>query len=140
MKKVAVCAVIMVLCIIATVLLRKPMDNAELNYTEVKVRVVSSETHQKTIRTQSSTSYQTTYEVTVLYNGKEYDLKNVHDSYSYREGKDVTAYLSNGKLYANIEGVRNASPAGIAYSAALLGSFGMFIVTMLMLARTGQKK
>lgn len=140
MKKVAVCAVIMVLCIIATVLLRKPMDNADLDYQEVTVRVVSSETRERTVKTQYSTSHQTIYDVRVLYEGKEYDLKNAHNTYSYPKGKDVTAYLSNGKLYANIEGVRSGSPAGIAYSAALLASFGMFIVTMLMLAKAGQKK
>lgn len=140
MKRVAVCAVIMVLCIIATVLLRKPMENADLDYKEVTVFVVSSETRNTTVRTQYSSSHLTTHDVRVLYEGKEYELKNAHDTYSYREGTSVTAYLSNGKLYANIEGVRNGSPAGIAYFAALFGSFGMFIATMLMLAKTGQKK
>ena len=38
MKKVWICGIITVLCIIATVLLRKPMDNAELDYQEVQVR------------------------------------------------------------------------------------------------------
>ena len=106
MKKVWICGIITVLCIIATVLLRKPMDNAELDYQEVQVRVVSSESK----------------------------------SYSYLEGRDVTAYLYNGKLYANEEGVRSASTEGIAYSVALIASFGMFVATMVMLSKSGQKK
>ena len=140
MKKVWICGIITVLCIIATVLLRKPMDNAELDYQEVQVRVVSSESKERTVRTQYSTSRQTVYEVIVRYEGKEYELKNVHNSYSYLEGRDVTAYLYNCKLYANEEGVRSASTEGIAYSVALIASFGMFVATMVMLSKSGQKK
>lgn len=116
------------------------MDNAELDYQEVQVRVVSSESKERTVRTQYSTSRQTVYEVIVRYEGKEYELKNVHNSYSYLEGRDVTAYLYNGKLYANEEGVRSASTEGIAYSVALIASFGMFVATMVMLSKSGQKK
>ena len=140
MKKVWICGIITVLYIIATVLLRKPMDNAELDYQEVQVRVVSSESRERTVRTQYSTSRQTVYEVIVRYEGKEYELKNVHNSYSYLEGRDVTAYLYNGKLYANEEGVRSASTEGIAYSVELSASCGMFVATMVMLSKSGQKK
>ena len=43
MKKVIVCGVLTVLCIVATVLLRGPMGNADLEYTEVEATVISSE-------------------------------------------------------------------------------------------------
>lgn len=140
MKKVIICGIITVLFIIAAVILRKPMDNAELDYTEVKVQVVSSETKEKVVKTKYSRTNVTEYKVVVRYNGENYDLHNAHNSYSYRKGSTVTAYLSNGKLYANIEGVRSASPMGIAYGAALLGSFGMFIVTMVVLSKSGRRR
>ena len=140
MKKVIVCGIITVLFIIATVILRKPMDNAKLDYSEVKVQVVSSETKEKVVKTRYSRTNLTEHEVVVRYNGEKYDLHNAHNSYSYREGSTVTAYLSNGKLYANVEGVRNASPMGIAYFVALLGSFGMFIITMVVLSKSGRKR
>ena len=41
MKKVIVCGVLTVLCIVATVLLRGPMGNADLEYTEVEYRVLT---------------------------------------------------------------------------------------------------
>ena len=43
MKKVWVFGIITVICIVAAVLLRGPMSNADVEYTEVKVQVVSSE-------------------------------------------------------------------------------------------------
>ncbi|MDE7297395.1 MAG: penicillin-binding protein [Lachnospiraceae bacterium] len=139
MKKVYICLGVMVLFIVAAVLIKKPADDAKLDYKEVKARVVSSEAKQKRIKTKYSTTYQTVYEVVVSYNGKEYDLKNAHNSYSYRKGSEVTVYLAYGKLYANIEGVRNASPLGIAHSVAIFGAFAMFILSMLLLAKVGQK-
>lgn len=140
MKKVWICGVLTVLCIVAAVFLRISMSNAELDYEEVKAMVLSSATQQTTVRTRYSESSMSTHKIRVMYEGKEYDLKNAHNSYSYREGSMVTAYLSNGKLYANEEGVRNASPAGIAYFAALFGSIGMFIITMVVMTKAGNKR
>ena len=82
----------------------------------------------------------TTYKIVVSYNGKNYDLKNAHDSYSYRQGSTVTAYLSNDKMYANVEGVQNSTPAAIAYFAALIGSIVMFFVTICLWANVAQQK
>lgn len=140
MKKVWVCGIITIICIVATVLLRGPMANADVEYTEVKVQVVSSETKETTIKVGNSHSEMTTYEIVVSYNGKNYDLKNAHDSYSYRQGSTVTAYLSNGKMYANVEGVQNSTPAATAYFAALIGSFVMFFVTICLWANVAQQK
>lgn len=140
MKKVCACLVLMVLCIIAAVLLRKPMDEAEADYTVVKARVVSSEEKTKRVKSGGTSSNITTYEVIVRYDGQEYELKNAHNAYSYRTGAETEAYLYNGKLYANIEGVKSATPAGKAYFAALIGAFGSFILSMLFLAKSGKKK
>ena len=125
-KAAAICGVLTVVFIIATVFLRTKMDNAELNYEEVKVQVLSSETKQTKVKTKYSSSYQTTYEIKVLYEGKEYDLKN--------------AYLAYGKMYANIEGVRTSSPFGIAYFVGLFGSFGLFFASLMLLAKDSDRK
>lgn len=140
MKKVYVCGIITVLCIVAAVLLRSAMDNVELDYTEVKVQVVSSETKERVIKTGTSRSTITTYEIVVNYQGQNYELENAHDSYSYRQGATVTAYLSHGKLYANVEGVRNSTPAGTAYFATLIGSIVMFFVTLYLWSKASQNK
>ena len=140
MKKVYACGIITIICIVATVLLRGPMVNAELDYTEVKATVVSSETRTTTIRTETTRSTMNSYEVYVRYNGDVYKLKNAHDSYSYREGATVTAYLSGGKLYANVEGVRTSTPVAYAYFTALIGSFIMLLVTLCLWANAAQAK
>ena len=116
------------------------MSNVEVDYTEVKVQVVSSEKKETTVKTGTSRSTITTYDIVVSYMGKNYDLKNAHDSYSYREGSTVTAYLSNGRMYANVEGVQNATPVATAYFAALIGSFVMFLVTMCLWSNVAQQK
>ncbi len=140
MKKVWVCGIIMIICIVATVLLRGPMDNANVDYTEVKVQVVSSETKETDIKVGNSSSTITTYDIVVSYMGENYDLKNAHNSYSYRQGATVTAYLSNGKMYANVEGVQTSTPVATAYFVALIGSFVMFFVTICLWANVAQQK
>lgn len=140
MRKVYVCGIITIICIAAAVLLRRPMSNAELDYTEVSVEVVSSETKTTTVRTGSTRSSMKKHEVIVRYMGKEYELKNAYDSYSYRRGATVTAYLSGGKLYANVEGVRISTPVAYAYFTALIGSFVMLMATACLWSHAAQKK
>lgn len=140
MKKVYVCGIITIICIVATVLLRGPMANAELDYTEVSARVVSSGSSTTTIRSGNTRSSMTTYDIYVSYMGQEYKLRNAHNSYSYREGSTITAYLSNGKLYANIEGIRSSTPVAYAYFTALIGSFVMFFITICLWANAAQRK
>lgn len=140
MKKVWALGILTIIFIVATVFLRKNMDNAELDYKEVKATVVSAETVRKTIKTGYSTSYQTEYNIVVNYQGKNYDLKNAHNTYSYREGSTVTVYEANGKLYANIEGVRTSSPAGIAYFVGLFGSFILLMATLCIWSKEAQNK
>ncbi len=140
MKKVWALGIITVIFIVATVLLRGPMDNADVEYQEVKVTVISSETKETTIKVGNSSSEMTTYDIVVNYNGKDYDLKNAHDSYSYREGSTVTAYLSNGKMYANVEGVQTSTPAATAYFVALIGSFVLFFIFICTWANEAQRR
>lgn len=140
MKKVYICLGVMVVLIVAAVFLRKAANNAELDYEKVKVRVVSSEDRSKSIRVNGSTSTIHEYDIVVSYLGKEYDLKNAHNTYSYREGSEVEVYFANGKMYADEDGVRNGTVAGKAYLVAVGGAFAMFIASMLLLSKVGSKK
>ena len=140
MKKVYICLGLMVVCIIAAVFLRKAANNTELDYEKVKVRVVSSEKREKSIRVDGRRSTITEYDVVVNYMGKDYDLKNAHNTYSYREGSQVEVYFSNGKMYADEDGVRNGTLAGKAYLVAVGGAFAMFIASMLLLSKVENKK
>lgn len=124
-KKAIISVIVLLLCIVTTVGLRIATDRASTSYEEVEVTVVSSETRQKSVRG----SRQLVYEVVVLHEGQEYDLKNAHGTYAYRPGQDVTVFLSGGKLYANIEGVKTSTPLAMAYFVFLFASFGMVFVT-----------
>ena len=130
MKKVYISGIITILCIVATVLLRILMDNTDVEYTEVQAEVVSVATKETSIRVNYSRNTTTKYEVIVSYMGENYELQNVYGAYPYSEGRSTTAYLSNGKLYANVEGVQTSTSAAYAYFAALFISFGMFGLTL----------
>ncbi len=110
-KSYIIMIVITIVCIMVTIGLRVVMNNMDINYEEVKAIVISSESQLRRV----GKSRQMVYNVKVEYEGDTYDLENVHDTYSYVEGSQITAYLSNGKLYANIEGVRTSTPVSTVY-------------------------
>ena len=140
MKKVFALGILTIIFIVATVYFRIEMDNADLEYTEVKALVVSSETITKTVKSGYSTSTITEYEIVVRYEGKDYDLINAHNSYSYKEGSTVTVLMSNNKMYANEEGIRTSSYVGTAYFLGLIGSFILFMVTLCVWAQVAQNR
>ena len=134
-KKAVLLWLLVPVCLVITVALRIAMDRVEVDYKEVQATVLSSRTVQRRI----AGSTMTTYEVRVSYLGREYDLKNAHNSYSFRQGQTVTAYLSNGKLYANVEGITSTTPVAILYFVFLFGTFGLLIGVPLYLDREKKK-
>ncbi|WP_347062001.1 penicillin-binding protein [Hungatella hathewayi] len=125
-KKSLILMIVTLLCIITTVVLRGVVDKADAEYTEVEVRVVSSDTVYRKILGKR----QMQYDVFVSYLGQEYELKNAHSSAPYIPGRSVTAYLSKGNLYANIEGVKTSTPAAMVYFGFLFASFAMLVTTL----------
>ncbi len=108
-------------CAITTIILWFPFNNSNPESEEVKVKVVSAKTEQvRNKKTGSTTNF---YKVEVDYNGKVYNLENVHNTYSYPEGKTVTAYLSNNRLFADKESVKIGTPIATVYYVFLIGSF-----------------
>lgn len=117
-----------VVCLVLTIVFRILMDNQDLEYEEVEVRVVSTDSESVKVKTRYSSTTTTKYIVKVRYEGEEYDLENVHGLSGYWEGKTVKAYLSRGKLYANLEGVNTSTPVAYAYFVFLFASFILFMV------------
>lgn len=113
-----------VLCLILTIACRMISDNREVPFEKVQATVVTSETRQRIVAGRR----QNYYYVTVRYEGETYELKNVHNTYSYKPGNKTTAYLSNGTLYANEEGVQTSTPIFYAYIGFLIATFVLFIV------------
>ena len=109
-KKAVICSIITVLCIVAAVFLRFAMEDTNPEYTEVKATVVE-------------------------YEGQEYKLKNTHSSAAYIPGKEVTALLHDGKLYANIEGITSTTPVAMVYFVFLFGSFAMVCVSVTLISK-----
>lgn len=125
-RNVAILWILFVIALVATVALWFAMRNAKPEFKEVEAVVISAQTNRVTVKgeygSKSSTDF---YDVKVEYDGKTYDLKNAHNTYSYPEGKTVKAYLSNGKLYANKEGVQTSTPIATVYFVFLFGTFGL---------------
>ena len=120
-----------------TVALWFAMNSAQVEYEEVEAVVNSSETITHRGKNGSGTYY--TYEVTVNYQDKIYDLNNCHDSYSYVPERTVKVYLYNGKLYANIEGVKTSSPVATLYFVFLFATFGMVLGFPIYLSKQREK-
>lgn len=125
-------------CLVITVFLWFAMDQSEPEYEEVKAMVVS--TGSRSLFNKKTGNRTTFYEVMVKYEGKEQKLHNVHGLAGYSEGGMVKAYLYNGKLYANVEGVKTSTPVAIAYFTFLFGTFGMFGYTLYLMSKQQSQK
>lgn len=139
-KMVILMGVGFVVCLVLTIVFRIRMDNQNLEYEEVQVQVVSTDTETIRVRGQYSNSTTTRYIVKVWYEGKTYELGNVYGLAGYSEGRTVKAYLSNGKLYANVEGVNTSTPTAYAYFGFLFASFILFFVFVCNTPRLFNKK
>lgn len=134
-KKVMISVIVLLLCIASTVGLNIAVDRSSTAYDEVTVVVVSAEEYQK----EMLETQQTVYDVIVRYEGEEYKLKNVHSIYTYKPGWDTQAFLYGGQLYANVEGVKTATPLAIVYFVFLFASFAMLIVTAMVISRARRR-
>ena len=126
------------ICLIVMIVSRIAMEVQELDYEEVQVRVVSAVTKKVTNRRTYNTY--NVYEVRVAYKGKVQELRNAHNTYQYTPGRNVKAYLSNGRLFANIEGVATSTPIAKIYFVCLFGSFGLLIAGLLYSGKAKQEK
>lgn len=137
-KKVIILWVITILCLILTIVFWFLSRNTDVEYEEVNVAVTDTSTKVVTNKkTKSKTNF---YKVNVNYNGEEYELHNVHSLTGYSKGRSVKAYLSNGKLYANVEGIKSTTPISIVYFVFLFSTFGLFIFTPTYMSKVKNKE
>lgn len=137
-KKVIILWVITIICLIMTIVFWFLSRNTDVQYEEVKAIVTDTST---TVVTNKNTKNKTNfYKVIVKYNDQEYELHNVHGLAGYSKGRSVTAYLSNGKLYANIEGIKSTTPISIIYFVFLFSTFGLFIYTPTYMSKVKNNK
>ncbi len=137
-KKVIILWVVTILCLVMTIVFWFLSRNVEVDYEEVKAVVTDASSRVVTnTKTKSKTTF---YDVTVTYNDKEYDLKNVHGLSGYTKGRSVTAYLSNDKLYANVEGIKSTTPLSITYFVFLFATFALFIYTPTYMSKVKKAK
>lgn len=130
-KKVMVSIIVLLLCIGATIGLGIATNGASTDYEEVKVMVLKAETKQKKVLGKRWT----VNEVIVSYKGQRYELKNMHSMYAYQPGREVMVFLSGGKMYANVEGVKTSTPLAMVYFVFLFASFGMVFVTAIVASK-----
>lgn len=137
-NKVTIMWIITGICLVLTVVFWFLSNKAEVKYEEVTAIVTSTSTKEVINKdTQHKTTF---YEVKVMYNGKEYDLKNVHGLAGYYKGKSVKALLSNDKLYANVEGIKSTTPISIVYFVFLFGTFGLLMLSATYMSKAKAKK
>ena len=137
MKKTLIFGLLTLACLAATVVLWFVLRDSQPEYEEVQAIVVSAESEKQYLGKGNTL---TLHHVICRYNGALYELKNAHDTWSYPEGRPVTVFLSGGKLYANIEGVKTSSPVGIVYFAFLFGTLGLLAVTLSVFSLESKRK
>ena len=126
------------MCLVLTVVFWFLSRNQNVEYDEVQAIVTSAATTEVVNKkTGSRTPF---YEVKVQYEGEEYTLENVHGVAEYPKGRSVKALLSNGKLYANVEGITSTTPISIIYFVFLFGTFGMLMVAATYSSKQSAKK
>lgn len=136
-NKVAIMWIITAICLILTIVFWFLMNKTEVKYEEVTAIVTNTSTRE--VVNKNTKNRTTFYEVKVEYNGREYELQNVHGLSGYYKGKSVTALLSNDKLYANVEGIKSTSPVAIVYFVFLFGTFGMLMLSATYMSKAKQQ-
>lgn len=137
-KRMIILWSIFAICVVITVALWFPMNNAKVDSEEVQVTVLSARTDEiVNKKTKSRTKF---YTVKVEYEGEEYTLENVHNTYMYPEGKVVKAYLANNRLFADKDSVKTSTPIATAYFVFLIGSFALLMGNCIYMSKAKQSE
>ena len=107
--------------------------NQHVSYDIVQVEVI-------TVHTKNPLSKTDRDKVVVEYNGRTYEVKNLRTNEvlkyqsHYLSKTSADAYFSNGKLYANVDGVRSNTVTGTVYFVFLFGTMGLIFSTAILIA------
>lgn len=129
--------VLLVISLALTVMNYINVNSAKLDYEKVRVYVVSAEAK----HIEGIGKYpQYKDEVVVKYENKEYTLDNVYsgEMAKYKAAcntySPVEVYLSDGKMYSNIAGVRTSTGSADSYFALLAISGVLFLADAIMIS------
>ena len=106
-------------------------NNQHLSYEVVEVNVISAHSANPLSKTDSD-------RVVVEYNGKNYEVENLRTNETLKyhtylsSKKPAKAYFSNGKIYANIEGIRSTTVIGTIYFVFLFGTLILIFTTAIL--------
>ena len=106
--------------------------NQHLSYKEVQVNVISVHNKNPLLKTDKD-------EVVVEYNGKRYKVNNLrtNEVLQYQthliSQKPADAYLANGKLFANVDGIRSNTVIGTIYFIFLFGTLFLIFSTAVLI-------
>ena len=106
-------------------------NNEHLSYEVVEVNVISAHSANPLSKTDSD-------RVVVEYNGKNYEVENLRTNetlkyHTYISSKNpAKAYFSNGKIYANIEGIRSTTVIGTIYFVFFFGTLILIFTTAML--------
>ena len=120
-----ICLVLFFIGLIGTVYLWFQMRDQDLEGIEA-VEVTVTDVSETDVRISGHTN--TSYQITVLYKGKEYQL--IDGDYSWAKiGRSGTAYWYNSRIYANENGSQTRTGIGRVYSVFLISTFVLLLVT-----------
>ena len=139
-KSFFISLVVFIIVLLATIGLYISKNNEKLDYTIVDCTVISAE---KEYRRFIFNRYFET-NVVVSYNGSNYELQSPerkYHEYTYPKTKQIKAYLSNGKLYADEIGVRGDTNATKMYFVSLFISAvsGIVLLTNIIIYNKNKK-
>lgn len=106
-------------------------NNQHLSYEVVEVNVISAHSANPLSKTDSD-------RVVVEYNGKNYEVENLRTNETLKyhtyltTKKPANTYFSNGKIYANIEGIRTTTVIGTIYFVFLFGTLILIFTTAIL--------
>jgi len=128
-KKLSIISgVLLVVFLVMAVVFYILSDNQHLSYKVVEVNVISVHSANPLSKTDRD-------RVVVEYNGKNYEVENLRTNetlkyHTYLSAKKrANAYFSNGKIYANIEGIRTTTVIGTIYFVFLFGTLILIFTT-----------
>ena len=124
------------LTLVMTIMAGINVNQQNIDYKEVEAQIIS--THKQKVKRIYN------YNVVVEYQGKKYDLLNVRNEefsrYELYKGGFATVYLSDGKMYSNITGVKTSGNAFYIYLAALAGTIAFLILHIMFVKNSIKEK
>lgn len=127
-----VSAILLAVFFLMTVVFYVLSHNQILSYKVVQVNVISVDIENPLNKIDKD-------KVVVEYNGKNYEVENLmtNETLKYHtylsSQKPADAYFANGRIFANIDGIRSTSMIGIIYFVFLFGTLILIFTTAVLI-------